>query len=140
MHHQPPCQLPCCHMVDNLHPPPSPLTSKHLFVMHSLIHCNKTALPAVTPPSSGTFLRKQTTRRHTTETVRADRNTPHYSLPHKVFSKSILSLRHFRSSVSWGFTQRWLVLPTFRNTIKQSKKKIILDPCKWDLQDVLERQ
>jgi len=45
-----------------------------------------------------------------TETVQADRNAPHYSLPHTVFSKSILSLRHFRSSVSWGFTQRWLVL------------------------------
>ena len=148
MHHQPPCQLPCCHMVDNLqHPPPSPATHTHThthararaqasehLVLYSWINCNKTVFPAVTPPSSGTFFRKQTTRRHTTETVHAKMNALHYRLLHTMFSKSVLSMRHFwfpsrcTSGLLPVLRSACWCLPTFRDPIKQSKKKIILGP------------
>lgn len=107
---------------------------KHL-VLYSWINCNNTVFPAVTPPSSGTFLRKQTTRRHTTETVHAEMNALQYSLLHTIFSNPILSMHHFRfpSRCTLGLLPPGVLssacwcLPTFRDTIKQPKKKIILD-------------
>ena len=81
MHHQ--TTLPIAVLSYGRQPPSFPLppylityTSKHLLVLYSWVNCNKTVLPPVTQRSSRTILQTQTTRRHTTETVRVERNAP----------------------------------------------------------------